>query len=154
MPNAPAQVIDALNSLLEAELNSVCRQIESDFPYLTRGNAGLRKTISELAQLSRRHAGELADLIDSLGGVAVPRQFVHPEGQYLAYLSLQFLLPKLVGEKELALDRYKKARLSMGAGQPETIGVLDHIIGEQEQNLTVLRKAAQAPRQPANVAKV
>jgi hypothetical protein len=149
MPNAPANVIDALNSLLEAELSSAFRMIEGDFPYLSRANAELRKTIAELLQLSDRNARELADLIDSLGGVVIPHNFIQREGQYLAYLSLKFLLPKLVAERELALDRYKNTRLFIGAGQPEATAVLDHIIAEQEQCLAVLRKAAQSPPKSA-----
>jgi bacterioferritin (cytochrome b1) len=146
MPNASANVIDALNSLLEAELNSVFRFIEDGFPYLTRANADVRKTISELAQLSREHARELADLIDSLGGVALPRHVVRAEGQYLAYLSLQFLLPKMVAEKELLLERYKNTKLFIGSANPETAAVLDKIIAEQKQYLSVLRTAAETRR--------
>jgi hypothetical protein len=143
MPNAPANVIDALNSLLEAELNSVFRFIEEGFPYLSRANADVRKTISELTALSHKHAHELANLIDTLGGVALPRHVVRPEGQYLAYLSLQFLLPKLVIEKELLLERYKNARIFLGSTYPDAAAVLDRIIAEQQQYLGLLRKAAE-----------
>ena len=143
MPIAPANVIDALNSLLEAELNSIFRFVEDGFPYLNRASANVRKTISELATLSHKHATELADLIDSLGGVVLPRHVVRPEGQYLAYLSLEFLLPKMVVEKELLLERYKNTRLFIGSGNPEIVAVLDPIIAEQEQYLQRLRKAAE-----------
>jgi bacterioferritin (cytochrome b1) len=143
MPTAPANVIDALNSLLEAELNSIFRLIEDGFPYLSRANADVRKTISQLAQLSHKHANELADLIDSLGGVALPRHVVRPEGQYLAYLSVQFLLPKLVAEKELLLERYRNTRLFIGSDNAQVVAALDRIIAEQREYLALLRKAAE-----------
>jgi bacterioferritin (cytochrome b1) len=143
MITATADIIDALNSLLEAEMNSIFRFMDEDFPYLNRAVADVRKTVSEMAQLSRRHAQELANLIDSFGGVPTPRQQVRSEGQYLAYLSLKFLLPKLVNEKTLLLERYENARKFIGSQNPKAAAVLDSIIAEQHQLLARLQKAAE-----------
>src|SRR5439155_25518754 len=71
---APAHVIDALNSLLEAEINSVFRTINEGSPYLSRATAEVRRPLAACGQLSRQHAQELARLIESLGGTATPRQ--------------------------------------------------------------------------------
>src|SRR5438552_16894699 len=97
---APAHVIDALNGLLEAEVNSVFRFISDSSPYLSRATAEVRQRMAACPEISRRHARELADLIVALGGTPTPRQMPRMEDQYLAYLSLKFLLPKLVTEKQ------------------------------------------------------
>jgi hypothetical protein len=142
MPAAPAQVIDALNGLLEAEVNNVFRSVAEGSPYLNRATAEVRRPLSEIGQLSRKHAQELANLIDSLGGVPVARQLPRTEDQYLAYLSLKFLLPKLVTEEELLLQRYENARRAIGQGFSQVLAELDRILSEQRQYLDVLKKAA------------
>ena len=98
-----------------------------------------RKT--ELADLSRRHAQELASLIDSVGGVALPRHIVNPEGQYLAYLSVKFLLPKLVTEMNLLLQRYVNVRLLLESGYPALAAELDRIVAEKRRYLQPLNQA-------------
>ena len=56
-----------------------------------------------------RHAGELADLIESPRRRPRARVGLSREEQYLAFLSLKFLLPKLVDEKQLTIQRYENA---------------------------------------------
>lgn len=139
---APARVIDALNALLEAEVNSVFRFISDGSPYLSRATAEVRKPMSDCGQLSRQHAQELADMITSLGGVPLPRQLPRMEDQYMAYLSLKFLLPKLVKEKELIIMRYDNARRAIGDGFPELAREITRIEDQQTQYLQALKKAA------------
>src|SRR3954465_6082379 len=97
---SPVAVIDALNSLLDAELNSVFRFMGEGSPYLSRATAEVRRPLAEMVTSSDRRAGEIYSLIESLGGTPIPRG-LRPEEQYLAFLSLKFLLPKLVTEKQL-----------------------------------------------------
>src|SRR5947209_5437518 len=93
MSPAPAAVIDVLNSLLEAEVNSIFRFMDESYPYLSRATVEVRRPLTEMVQTNQRQAGELSELIESLGGYPAPRS-VAPEEQYLAFLSLKFLLPK------------------------------------------------------------
>src|SRR5688500_13533605 len=109
MSSAPVAVIDLLNSLLEAELNSVFRFMGEGSPYLSRATAEVRKPLAEMVVAGHRRAGEIADTIESLGVVPTPQAGVRTEEQYLAFLSLKFLLPKLVGEKQLIIERYRNA---------------------------------------------
>jgi bacterioferritin (cytochrome b1) len=139
---APAHVIDALNGLLEAEMNSVFRSINEGSPYLSKATAEVRRPMAECGKLSRQHAQQLANLIDALGGVPTPRQLPRTEDQYLAYLSLKFLLPKLVMEKELILRRYENAKRAIGPSFPQVQAELDRIMSEQRQYLDQLKKAA------------
>src|SRR5947209_7667202 len=94
MPSAPVAVIDALNSLLEAELNSVFRFMGEGSPYLSRAAAEVRRPLAQMVASNQHNVENLGAIIEALGGVAVPRS-IDPEEQYLAFLSLKFLLPKL-----------------------------------------------------------
>src|SRR5690349_5775815 len=112
MPATPAAVVDILNGLLESELASVFRFMGEGSPYLSRATAEVRRPLSEMVQTNQRHVMELGQLIDSLGGVPIPRP-LRAEEQYLAYLSLKFLLPKLVTEKQLTIQRYLNAQRAL-----------------------------------------
>lgn len=140
--SASASVIDALNGLLEAEVNSIFRFVEEGSPYLSQATAEVRRPLAEMNALSRQHQRELVNLIDSLGGVPLGPRGLRPEEQYLSFLSLKFLLPKLVAEKELILQRYENARQAIGKKYPDVREVLDRMIAEQRPYLELLRKTA------------
>src|SRR5881275_904767 len=91
MAATPEAVVDALNSLLEAEQNSIFRFMQEGSPYLGRATAEVRRPLQEMVRASYRHCAELSATIESLGGVPRPRG-LQPEEQYLAFLSLKFLL--------------------------------------------------------------
>ncbi len=142
MAGAPAYVIDALNGLLDAEANSVFRFIDDASTYLSRATAEVRQPLVEMGQLSNRNAQDLADLIDSLGGLPMPQRSLRIADQYLSYLSLKFLLPKLVTETQLLLRRYENARRTIGNDFPVVLAVLNRIMAEQQRYLDILLKAA------------
>ena len=95
---APVAVVDALNALLEAEQNSIFRFMGEGSPYLTRATVEIRRPLQQMMDTSYRHCGQLYALIEHLGGDPRPRG-LQQEEQYLAFLSLKFLLPKLVDAK-------------------------------------------------------
>src|SRR5688572_32765734 len=118
--SAPVAVIDALNGLLEAELNSVFRFIDEGSPYLSRATVEVKRPLEAMVATNHRHAAELSDLIESLGGYPVPRS-LRPEEQYLAFLSLKFLLPKLANEKQFTIERYENALGALGDRAPAAV---------------------------------
>src|SRR5256885_13133034 len=91
----PAAVVDALNSLLEAELNSIFRFMGEGSPYLSRATVEVRRPLAEMVEAGNRRAAELVELIESMGGAAMTRAGVRRDEPCLAFLSLRFLLPKL-----------------------------------------------------------
>jgi hypothetical protein len=140
-PSAPAAVIDVLNGLLEAELNSVFRFMDEGTPHLSRATAEVRRPLQEMIETNRRHSAQLARQIESLGGYPVPRS-IRPEEQYLAYLSLKFLLPKLANEKRLTIQRYENALKSLGkAAPPEVASLLIMHIADHQRDAEVLDRA-------------
>jgi hypothetical protein len=140
----PERVIDTLNGLMDAEATSIFRTVADASPHVRGADPSIREPIDQLRQLSQRHARELRDLILSRGGVPRGGEAGPAEEQNLAFLSLRFLLPKLVAEKDLILTRYENAKATIGPGFPDVIAMLERIEGEQRHFLEVLGRAAEA----------
>ncbi|MGH7214949.1 MAG: hypothetical protein ACREIT_09315, partial [Tepidisphaeraceae bacterium] len=136
-PAAPVAVIDVLNALLEAELNSVFRFMDEGSPYLGPATAEVRRPLQEMVDTNQRHAADLYALIETLGGVPVPRS-LQPEEQYLAYLSVKFLLPKLAEAKQLTIQRHENALRALPSAPPEVKGLLNAHLAEHRAQLDIL----------------
>jgi hypothetical protein len=135
------EVIDILNDLLDLEINSVFQFLGDSAPYLNHNNASFRRPLAEMIAASHRRAGELSDMIDDLGGTPIPRG-LQTEDQYLAYLSLKFLLPRLIGAKELAIARWERARSLLGTQSPRAAALVDKHLAEHRADLAILQRAA------------
>src|SRR5678815_3971171 len=134
MPSAPVAVVDALNSLLEAEQSSVFRFMGEGSPYLSRATADVRRPLQQMVEANTRHVDALGSMIGTLGGYPAPRP-VRPEEQYLAFLSLKFLLPKLVDEKSLIIQRYDNALRAMPDAPSQVTRLLRSIQAEHRAHL-------------------
>ena len=144
-PTAPAAVVDLLNSLLESAVNSIFRFMGEGSPYLSRASAEVRRPLAEMVLANQRRAAELARLIDSLGVVPTPRAVIQPDEQYLAFLSLKFLLPKLVHEKKLCIERCENALGAIARVPqvpPEVPAMLRAHLAEMQSELAALEHAA------------
>jgi hypothetical protein len=137
----PRAVVDLLNSLLEAEQESLFRFMTEGSPYLGRAGPDVRKTLAYVAAADHRRAGELWRLIEQLGGEPRPRR-LQPAEAMLAYLSLQFLLPKLIEAKELLLERYRNAAAAMKTMAPpeQAAGLVRKHLSEHATELEMLRQ--------------
>jgi len=140
---APVAILDTLCALLDSEVQSVFRFMGEGSPYLSRATADVRRPLQEMVETNQRHVRELADLIESLGGEPRLMPAVSPEEQFLAFLSLKFLLPKLVNEKELVIRRYENALASLRGAPPEVRGLLESHLAEHREQLKVLRRASE-----------
>lgn len=143
MPSPPVAVVDALNSLLEAEQSSVFRFMGEGSPYLSRATADVRRPLQEMVEANLRHVAALGTMVQRLGGYPNPRP-VRSEEQYLAFLSLKFLLPKLVTEKELIIRRYDNALRAIPEPPAEVVRLLRMIQADHRAHVDVLKKSAQA----------
>lgn len=142
MSSPPVAVVDALNSLLEAEQGSVFRFMGEGSPYLSRASADVRRPLQEMVEANGRYTRALAEMIQRLGGEPVPRP-IRPEEQYLAFLSLKFLLPKLVDEKVLILQRYENVLRRIPDAPPEVLELLHTHQAECREQLEKLKKASE-----------
>src|SRR5665213_189491 len=105
MPTPSIAIIDALNSLLEAEVQSIFHFVGKNSPLLERAGAEVRQPLDEMVHHLDQHAQEVSHLIRHLGGRPSTPPAPKAEDQYLSFLSLRFLLPKLVDAKELMIQR-------------------------------------------------
>jgi hypothetical protein len=136
---APVAVIDTLNSLLEAEQNSIFRFMGEGSPYLSRASADVRRPLNEMVRAGQRRSMELAGAIDRLGGLPMQAS-IQMEEQYLAYLSLKFLLPKLIEAKRLAIQRYESAVRALGNDATQEVTELLNVqLAEQREELRILQ---------------
>lgn len=140
---APVAIIDTLNALLDGETNSIFRFMGEGSPYLSRATAEIRRPLQEMVDSNTRHVRELGELIESLGGVPMHSYGVQNEEQYLAFLSLKFLLPKLVDAKKLTIRRYESALAALDGAPPEAAGLVGAQLLEHREQLKVLEKAAE-----------
>lgn len=134
---APVAVIDTLNALLEAEQNSIFRFMGEGSPYLSRATGEIRRPLNEMVLIGDRHVMELADLIERLGGIPSPKS-IQPEEQYLAFLTLKFLLPKLAEDKKLTIERYENALSALKGAPDDVMAVLNAHLAEHREHLKIL----------------
>ena len=140
--SAPIAIIDPLTALLESEQSSIFRFMDEGSPYLSRATAEVRRPLQEMVDSNARHVRELGELIQSLGGVPVHSFGVQNEEQYLAFLSLKFLLPKLVDAKKLTIRRYENAISALEGAPPEVLSLVTAQLTEHRTQLETLQKSA------------
>lgn len=140
---APESVIDTLNGLLEGHLSSVFPFVLSNSAHLGDAKGDIRRLLTEMHDACEREQNKLKQLIQSLGGTPrVSNKSAAPD-PYLSFLSLKFLLPTLVNEKDLLLLRSENARSSVSPEEfPKVYAELKRIEDEQCQMLGRLKKAA------------
>jgi hypothetical protein len=142
---APAAVVDLLTSLLESTVNSIFRFMGEGSPYLSRAGAEVRRPLIDMVTANYRRASELAAMLETLGAPTTVHPSPRNDEQYLAFLSLKFLLPKLVEEKKLCLARYENALTAATGLQqtpPAVVAMLAAHRDEQMRELAALEHAA------------
>jgi hypothetical protein len=143
MSSPPVATVDVLNSLLEAETTSIFRFMGEGYPYLNRATAEVKKPLQEMVGTIQPRVMRLAAMIERLGGIpdSSPRG-VDREEQYLAFLSLKFLLPKLVSAKKLLIERYENALRALKGADREVLATVQSLLMEHESQLALLNHAA------------
>jgi hypothetical protein len=141
----PLAVVDVITSLLESTVNSVFRFMGEGSPYLSRATVEVRRPLQEMVVANQRRGAELAALLESLGAPTTVKRSPQADEQYLAYLSLKFLLPKLVEEKKLCVARYENALAGikpLPQVPAEAPALLNAHLAEQRRELAALEQAA------------
>ena len=133
----PAAVVDALNSLLEAEKNSIFAFMNEGSLYLQNTPEPLRHELQTMSSTKHRHARETKDLIRHLGGrpTVGPGE---PDEPMVEFLSLKFLLPKLVDAKKLCMQRYQNTIKTISPAPDDVNAVLKSHLNEMEGELKLL----------------
>src|SRR6266568_7174326 len=131
--------VDLVSDLLQSEQAGAFHFMTEADPYINRAEAELRRPLLEMIQATIRREGELAAVIDELGS-SPPPPAVSKENQYLAFLSVDFLLPKLRDAKLASIRNYEKALKLAGEDEMVT-AVLEQHLREHRSELEQLEKA-------------
>jgi hypothetical protein len=136
-----ASLLDVLSGLLEGEQASLFRFMNEGTPYLTRATVDVKRTVNGVAQTNLLHCAHLTRAIEELGGVTLPPR-AGGEEQYLAYLSLKFLLPRLAQDKRESIERYENALKSLAGAPDDVRRLLESHLATHRRQLQLLQDAA------------
>jgi len=146
MPGVSVAILDVLQSLYEAERTSMFRLLGEGAPAIGPVPARVHELLRRLYDVNRQHIDELAAVIRRLGDMprAKPPAELTSDESYLKFLSLQFLLPKLVREKELMIERYENALRALPSDTPEDLtSLLRGQMADQAANVDALEAAVE-----------
>jgi hypothetical protein len=132
-------MIDLVSDLLQCEQAGAFHFMTEADPYIKRAEAEIRRPLLEMVQATIRREGELAAVIDELGSTPPPPA-VSKENQYLVFLSIDFLLPKLRDAKLASIRNYEKA-LRMAREDEMVTGVLEQHLREHRAELEQIDRA-------------
>ena len=138
---ASVAVVDVLNSLIEVEKNSIFRAMGEDSPYVREAPADVRRVLQEEHEATFRNARDLARLVRQMGGQPIQDNSPAHAPPMLEFISLKFLLPKLIEEKELMVRFYDNAIRAVRDVSPEAAEVLRRHDGLHRQHLEAFREA-------------
>ncbi|HEV8603907.1 MAG TPA: hypothetical protein VGQ99_00995 [Tepidisphaeraceae bacterium] len=130
-------IVDLVSDLLQSEQAGAFHFMTEADPYINRAEAEIRRPLAQMIKATLRREGELAALIDELGSTPPPPA-VSKENQYLAFLSVDFLLPKLRDAKVDSIHNYEKALRIAGDADEMVVEVMQGHLREHRAELEQL----------------
>ncbi len=113
MTETQSAIVDVLQQLLAEGQQGIFHYLGESGAYVGARLAGLLRPLESMIEQTRRNESELAGMIDAHGGQISPI-VVNMEMQTLAYLGVEFLLPKLIAEKKATIARYQESIKAVG----------------------------------------
>jgi hypothetical protein len=141
MTSAPPAAVDLLKGLLEAEMGSLLRCLEHQFPYVSRATADVHRRILAMVPGAQKRTAELSAALERLGDLPSLAR-VHRSDQYLGFLSMGHLLPRLVSEAESAVRLCEQGLAGLPDAPQEVTDLLQRHLAEHREQLRILREAA------------
>ena len=132
-------IVDLISDLLQSEQAGAFHFMTEADPYIKRAEAELRRPLLLMIQNTIRREGELAAILDELGSTPPPPA-VSKENQYLAFLSVDFLLPKLKEAKLASIRNYEKA-IRIAGGDEFVTPILEQHLREHRSELEQVERA-------------
>lgn len=133
------EIVDVLTDLLAERQRGPFHFMAEADPYINRASAEVRRPLQEMIAESARQEGELVELLAEQGVTPLP--VVNPEHQYLAFLTVDFLLPKLKEDKLRAIAAYEGAIRRIGDADPRVAEVLASHLERHRADVAVLDRA-------------
>jgi hypothetical protein len=129
---ASVNVAELLRDLLEAQQSDTLFFVAQADPYVTPGLGEARRRLRTTIDADQRRATELAGAIDNLGATIRPAP-LSAELQYLAFLSMSFLLPKVAESRRQSIARYETAIARIGDASPAISEMLRRYLAELKE---------------------
>ena len=137
MAGASIDMVDVLCELLEGEHGCMLRFLGEAEPYISGAAVEAGRLLQGMVAAAVRREGELVNSVSDLGGTPRPPA-VSREHQYLAYLSMDYLLPKLAEAKERSIARYESALQQIGESGPAVSQALKRHLAEHRGELEAI----------------
>ncbi len=122
----PVSVVDALQSILEAESTSIFRLMTGDHAHVVRLPQATREALTSILFSTERRMRELNEFIEAVAG-RPPTPAEPSDEAHLRHLSPKFFLPKLIEEKKLLIERLENAAPTLRAVQQAGALVRSHL---------------------------
>ena len=129
-----------IGELLQEEQSDLFHFMSTADPYINRAAAELRRPMQEMIDRGVRQSGELVAVLEQLGGIARPVR-VNNEFQYFAYLSVDFLLPRLIDAKRRSIERYQRALRVVPVADVDVRSVLEGHLAQHLRDMETLSTA-------------
>ena len=131
MTETQTPIVDVLQQLLADGQQGIFHYLGESGAYVCTKLAALSRPLQLMIEQHQRNESELAGLIESQGGL-IPPIVVNMEMQTLAFLGIEFLLPKLIEEKKATIAHYQDAIKAAGETSAEGQVLLRHLAGHRE----------------------
>lgn len=144
MPDASPN--DLLADLLILAHRSLLQYTTECFPWADTDDAAEQAAVTEMARAEEEVVARIADWLDRQG--AVVDWGTYPDWTSLHFVSLEYLLKKLIADEEqlvAAIDRTLPALKS----DPEASALAQDLSNLERHNLSRLRELASARKRPA-----
>lgn len=128
---------EALNAAFTQRYHSLAAYILSAQPFVEPGQESLLRVIREIAEYDRIEAEDIAETIETIGGIAQVVPYHHDVAE-LNYLSLTFLRNVLVQSLRKQLAGYEK-RLAATAPIPLAHKCLSDLCDQMRRQIEKLR---------------
>lgn len=134
-------VIGLLNDLLELESRSLVMRLGEARPFMGWTTAEDLPVLQQMVAQTADHQRRLIEVIEAMDGVPRPaRSDTLSAG--LHYLSVQYLLPQIVAEKQRLIAAYRQAADKTPTDGPAGTAVA-HILVRHQAHLEHLQKMTQ-----------
>lgn len=133
---ANEHAIEILNNLLAAEYASLLPRLRQSNPFVTLAATEDREAVDRLIKDSERHERDLADLIMDLRGAPVPISYDIDTTSF-HYITLEYLVPQILQNVHLLIDRYAGAGTT---GNRQADALIGRHLADYQTHLKALEK--------------
>lgn len=135
-------VIEILNELLTWERRSLVNRLVESGVFVSRLSVADVDVLRSAARNASEHAQWLAEAIIQLGGTPGFR-FADVSTGDLHYLELHHVLPRLIADREMLIDKYADTTERL-AGEPMAAPLVQRILARHRESVTTILAARHA----------